>query len=80
MPTDTTPFDTFAQVTGKLALSPSGETHTEDKISVNARRIDFWFRADPAKAPAPGILDRLRVLIGVFVSRPQGELDALIQG
>ena len=59
VPSDTNPFDTFAQLTGELALAPTGETHTEDKIVVNPRRIDFWFRADPAKAPAPGLLGQM---------------------
>ena len=38
MPTDTPPFDTFAQVTGKLALSPSGETHIEGRNTVEDYR------------------------------------------
>ena len=59
MPPDSSPYDTFSQLTGELALSASGFTRTEDKIIVNARRIDLWYRADPQKNPPPGLLGRL---------------------
>lgn len=127
MPKDTNPYDTFAQVMCTLALSPSGETHTEDleglaMIGEYRNAVEQWKTEvgaeDLAKGESIGIakgqtlgerrtlhevletiylsrfgtipddfktrlyaiqaVDRLRMLIGVFVNQSQAELERVI--